>query len=242
MKFNINKNGSIEEVYNSIRDYHSAYLVSEGVKLPALKNRKGNYTKDALVLTYLARGYPLCKEISKQKLTNYVRQFYPTTTDVQQARHLGRQKGWFIISGTRGDLQDIKKGHYMLISLKSPYPGFVPKARITIPGEAVWFHLKERYDNSCATCGSKEGKPNRNNKSVRTSLDKGHMDPNKPLDSDNTIPQCQICNRADKDNWVYDDRGRVVRIANPNIIKRSSKEVRWEIYKILSKEFHNARV
>ena len=34
----------------------------------------------------------------------------------------------------------------------------------------------------------------RHNEIVR--LQKGHMDPSKPLEAGNIIPQCQVCNRA----------------------------------------------
>jgi hypothetical protein len=63
------------------------------------------------------------------------------------------------------------------------------------------------------------------------------MDPNKPLVAGNIIPQCQICNRAYKNYWVFDKKGRVIKLANPKIINRSDKKVQWEVYKILYKEF-----
>ena len=63
------------------------------------------------------------------------------------------------------------------------------------------------------------------------------MNPNKPLAPGNIIPQCEKCNRADRNNWVYDERGSVIKIANAKIVKRSDKKVRWKIYKLLYKEF-----
>ncbi|MBA3047442.1 hypothetical protein KKC83_04005 [Patescibacteria group bacterium] len=68
-------------------------------------------------------------------------------------------------------------------------------------------------------------------------MQKSHKDPNKPLIEGNIIPQCQKCNRADRNRWVYDDKGRVVKLANPSFVKNFDKEVRWKIYKILYKEF-----
>jgi len=239
MKFRdyIKKDENIEKVYKTIEKYYNVYLKSVGVKMPNLKT-KGNFTKDTLVLTYLARGYPKTRIVSKKDLTEYIRKYYPSVSDVQQARHLGKQKGWYILSGTRGDMgEKVPKGSYKLVSLEQPYPGFSPDFRSDAPEEKFWQELKQKYGNSCSTCGSVEGQPNRNNKSVRTSLDKGHKDPTKPLGKNNIIPQCQICNRADKNNWVYDNKGRVTKLANPNIIKRSSKETKWEVYKILYKEF-----
>jgi hypothetical protein len=52
------------------------------------------------------------------------------------------------------------------------------------------------------------------------------MDPNKPLIAGNIIPQCQKCNRGDRNRWVYDEKGRVIKLANPQVIKTCDKEVR----------------
>lgn len=64
------------------------YLKDLQVKPMKLKDSKGNYTKDALVLIYLAKDYPNTKVVSKAELTNFVRKFYSDTIDTQQARHL----------------------------------------------------------------------------------------------------------------------------------------------------------
>src|SRR3990167_8473976 len=89
----------INKQYKLICDYYKKYLKSHGVKLPKLKI-KSKYTRDALILIYLAKGYPTTKTISKAELTQFIRCYYPDTNDVQQARHLGAQKGWFIAAGS----------------------------------------------------------------------------------------------------------------------------------------------
>jgi len=63
------------------------------------------------------------------------------------------------------------------------------------------------------------------------------MDPNKPLLAGNIIPQCQKCNRGDRNRWIYDEKGRVIRIANPGVIKACDRKVRIGLYKILYREF-----
>ena len=94
----------ILETFKIITKYYEECLKDYGVKSIKLKDSKGNYTKDALVLVYLARNYPNTKAISKTELTDFVRKFYPDVSDVQQARHLSKQGGYNIISGTRGDI------------------------------------------------------------------------------------------------------------------------------------------
>ena len=63
------------------------------------------------------------------------------------------------------------------------------------------------------------------------------MDPNKPLVAGNIIPQCQKCNRPDRNRWVYDDKGRVIKLADANFVKNFDKDVREIIYRILWREF-----
>jgi hypothetical protein len=226
----------IKKIYDMICEYYEKYLKQYGVKLPKLINKKGEYTKNALVLVYLAQDYPNTHKFSKEEITQFVRQYYPEVADVQQARHLGAQGGWFIVSGTRGNGNTtLRPGEYQLISLEKPYPAFKGHR---IEETDDWENLKRQYGYRCATCGSEEGKPHLHWPNTITRLQKAHMDPNKPLVPGNIIPQCEKCNRADRNNWVYDERGRVIKLANPDVIKRSDKEVRWRVYKILYEEFN----
>jgi hypothetical protein len=55
------------------------------------------------------------------------------------------------------------------------------------------------------------------------------------------IPQCEECNRAYKDWFVFDNEGRVKTIANPRVILRASIEVQRKVYNILKKKFSNDR-
>jgi len=227
----------IKGIYEMICGYHDKYLKEHGVKLPKLVDKAGNYTKDALVLIYLAEGYPKTKSVSKGELTQFIRQYYPDVADVQQARHLAAQKGWFIASGTRGNRHiTLNIGEYQLITLEKPYPAFVCQKREEV--NINWEKIKKKYGNRCATCGSEEGKPNIHWPNSLTQLQKSHKDPNKPLTSENIIPQCQFCNRAYRNYWVFDDKGRVRKLANPSIIMKSDEKVRREVYKILYKEFN----
>ncbi len=227
----------IEEIYNMIVEYYNKFLKVQNVKLPNLKI-KGKYTKDALTLIYLAQDYPNTKTISKSELTRFIQQYYPDVNDVQQARHLGAQKGWYIGSGTRNDnISTLNPGDYKLISLEVAYPGFTGQKRIENVTGDFWEDLKRAYNYRCATCGSKEGEPNYNWPETITKLQKGHMDPNKPLEEGNIIPQCEKCNRADRNYWVYDSKGRVVKIANAKVIDNCSLDIQKQIYERLAKKF-----
>jgi hypothetical protein len=63
------------------------------------------------------------------------------------------------------------------------------------------------------------------------------MDPSKPLEIGNIIPQCDKCNRGDRNRWVYDEKGRVIKIADPRVVLSCSKETKLKIYELLKKEY-----
>ena len=231
----------IVKQYDLLKEYYNKFLKDKNVKFPNLKTGD-NYTKDALTLIYLSLNYPNTKVVSKSELTRFIQEYYPDVNDVQQARHLGAQKGWYIVSGTRNDnITNIKPGEYKLVSLESTYPGFTGQKRIeTISGD-YWEDLKQSYNYRCATCGSKEGEANFNWPETITKLQKGHMDPNKPLEEGNIIPQCEKCNRADRNYWIYDEKGRVVKIANPKVVDNCSIKIQKEIYARLYKKFNGEK-
>ncbi len=221
----------IREQYALIKKYHAKYLKSHGVVLPSLE-RGGKFTKDALVLGYLSQGYPDTRVVSKDELTDFIRQYDSKINDVQQARHLAAQKGWYILSGTRKDNESLslKAGDYKLKTLEDYYPGFTHERRVYLAGDDFFESLKKEYGYRCATCGSEEGKPHRYWKNTITILQKGHMDPSKPLEPGNIIPQCEKCNRADRNNWIYDEKGRVVGIANEKVVDKCPRDLKEKIY------------
>jgi hypothetical protein len=213
----------IRKTYALIERYYQQYLRSRGVKLPQLKCGE-RFTVDALALVYLAQGYPHTRWVTKEELTEFVRLYRPNTNDVQSGRHLGMQKGFYIASSRRGNYLPQGKpppdrDAYLLVTLEQPHPAFQPKRRLKagIDFEAI----KQRFDYRCATCGSKEGEANLRYREQLTQLQQGHCNPKLPLEEGNIIPQCQFCNRADRNWWVYDERGRVVGVASVEPIERS---------------------
>ena len=230
------KEKEINKLYKTIEQFYIKYLKQFGVKLPKLYDSSGNYTKDALVLCYLSIGYPNTKIVTKEELTKFIRKFYPDVNDVQQARHLGAQQGWWIVAGGRDNIVlDIKRGEYQLYTLEQPYPNFKKGHRIADTDD--FDKIKMFYNYRCATCGSQEEQPHLHWSGTKTKLQKAHKDPNKPLITGNIIPQCQKCNQGDRNRWVYDDKGRVIKLADANFVRNFDKQVRENIYKILYNEF-----
>ena len=225
------------DYYMELSNFHEKYLKKYGVKLAKLKN-KGKYTKDALVLIYLYAHFQ--EPVSKEDLTNFLAQYGERPNDVQQARHLGQQKGWYVISGQRGDKEctdfNVRSGEYSLISVKSHYPNFTELKRTSNLSDDEWELIKKSYNYRCATCGSVEGELNIHYPNKITRLQKGHKNPNKELTYNNIIPQCDECNMQDRNNFEYNDKGRVIKIANPKFILRSDKRIKEEMFDLLKRE------
>lgn len=230
----------LEAKYKTIENYYDKYLKDLGIKLPHLIWR-GKYTEKALTLICLSENYPKTRAVSKSDLTKFIKQYNKSISDdIQAGRHLGKQDGWYIVTGRRGDLDEgaILDGSYKLISLEKGYPKFSPDRRGDTITDDFWENLKKTYGYRCAFCGSKENEPHRYNPEIKkTQLQKGHKNPNKPLSTVNIIPQCENCNRPDLNKWEYNDEGRVIGIANASVIKQCSKEIKKEIYSILYKQF-----
>ncbi len=80
---------------------------------------------------------------------------------------------------------------------------------------------------------NEEGEPNFLYPASTTTLQQGHKDPSKPLTIDNTIPQCPFCNRASRNYFVFDNKGRVEKIYDPQFVLRSDKSIQIEMLKLL---------
>jgi hypothetical protein len=228
----------IQSLFNKLKKEYDNNLAKQGVKFFNLY-RGDDYSKNALVLIYLYKNFK--KKVSKQELISFLSKMDNPSEDVQQARHLAQQKGWYIISGQRGDIgkdkYNLKSGDYALISTKEKYPSYKPKKRDLTLNKDTWEKIKKEYNYRCATCGSKEGEANLRYPSSKTKLTQGHMDPNKELTYKNTIPQCNMCNRPSRNYFVFDKRGRVDKIADPKFIMRSDKPIQIKSMENLIKKY-----
>jgi len=70
-----------------------------------------------------------------------------------------------------------------------------------------------------------------------TVLQQGHKDPNKELTIDNVIPQCNKCNQSSRNYFIYDDKGKVNKINDPNFILRSTRETQLKTLEVLIKKY-----
>ena len=192
-----------EENYKSLLHEIKDIVKANGL-INIIKFPKAGVSKNSFVLCYLYER--IGEVVSKEELTDFIRLYWPNTSDVQQARHLGRQNGFYI----QGKASGIGNGKYKLLTLEKPHPSYV-KDKTAGVSAASFEELKKAYDYKCATCGNEEGKADRYNEDVIVKLEKGHMDPRKSLE-DNCIPQCRECNGQYKDKYVFNQQGRIIEV------------------------------
>lgn len=194
------------------------------------------HSAKALWLIFLKKNQG--KLVHKDTVSAFVGAVEPTSGKDQQVRHLAAD-GWFVLN--KGDKipneeKVVPSGYHVLITTENPKPSFLYKAlkRAGRISAKNFEQLKIAYDMRCATCGSQEGKPHLLEPNKRTLLNQGHMDPHKSLTLENSIPQCELCNQTYKDDYVFNEKGRVVTIASPKPVLKASKEVQQEVRKALN--------
>lgn len=182
------------------------------VRVPRLRIR-GNYTVGALMLIYFYNNLGKVRTIVDLRafLTAHgCRSLDP------QPRHLGMQNGFrFLVhNGIHPRLsRPLRQGQYCLLDLGSAHPSapFRHRCREGILTDAQFTKLRKQFQGRCAVCGSMDGQPHFKNALLRTTIERGHADPRKPLTARNCIPMCCLCNRAYKDKAAFNCRGLVVR-------------------------------
>lgn len=180
---------------SNLYDEWKEHLESKGVLF--------NFSLDSLSYRCLEVLYDRLGEwITKSELVELIGY---TGNDLQTPRHLWNSSGWFVESNKRGG------GNlaYRLVTVKEPSPNWIPVKRTQGLNVSDWSDLKAEYDNSCASCGTKENEPHRYFKR-KVVLEKGHMDPRKDMSMGNIIPQCNFCNKHYGNKYVFDRMGRVV--------------------------------
>lgn len=227
----------LEEIYRALEAKWKESLEKKWIKLPRLKNWD-NYTIDSLVLIYFFNNYK--KVVTKQELTSFIQCYKPEINDVQQWRHLSQQKWWYIISWQRWDLEckemKVHAWEYMLYSLDEIYPGFVLNRKTNL-WSTDFERIKELYDYRCVTCGSKEWEENLLYKWSITKLEKWHKNPLADLTVDNSIPQCDKCNKAYRNYFEFDNKWRVRAITDPKIILRSDENIQKAMFRLLKEKY-----
>lgn len=220
----------IEKWYDALEKEYETHLKPYNVSFPKKSSLKN------LWLIFLKKHEG--KLVHKDTISAFVNSVNSKAGKDQQVRHLASD-GWYVLN--KGDklLKEndiVSSGFHMLVTTESPKPDFLWKAlkRAGRISAQNFEQLKATYDFRCATCGAQEDKPHLLEQSQRTKLQQGHMNPHKKLTLDNSIPQCQLCNQIYQDDYVFNEKGRVVTVASPRPIMKADLEVKKAIKEALS--------
>ena len=207
----------IKTAYDEAASIHRDHLAADDVKLPQWGTAKSYWLG---VLMHYSPDY-----VSKDKISDITRQHLDVGTD-QQVRHLKRD-GWNLVSG--------KRGEHAIINPFESHSGYARQIikELKTLAAGSFADIKTAYANKCATCGAREDEPDPRYGDNPIKLEEGHRDPEKPLSIANTIPQCSNCNKAYKDDFTFDKKGRVRAVASPNPVLRASKAVQLAIKEAL---------
>lgn len=211
----------LDAAWEQAKQIHQEYLDPHGVRLPAATSYKWVWL--AMLFHFRPGG------VHKNEVSDAVRSVFPQAAPDQQVRHLKRD-GW--------NVEDQGQGVHALVHPFEPFPGFVnEQARRRGRLAATDFaELKQAFGNRCATCGAPEGQPDPRYGGDVVSLQQGHRDPDGPAnDPKNIIPQCGVCNRAYRRDFVFDEKGRARAIADIGPVKRARKTVRTKVREYLNR-------
>jgi hypothetical protein len=220
-----------ETLYQQFYKEWEANLKEPGVKKPS---KFGSFS--SLLYTYAYAN--LGKSFAGKDAIKFATEMTGSSpSDPQELRHMSTQHG-YNARGRGGIMPDGSKvptGHYILIDMKTPAPGWRNNRSGRVKA-GDWNTLLAEYSYECPQCGSRDGAPHNKNKNIFTKLEKGHMDPNKNLEPGNMIPQCGPCNRVYKNNAVFDKNGMVYALGNTVFLERSSPEVQQQCLDYLLKK------
>ena len=226
----------IIRIYKTILMEWQDNLKDLGVRLPQKSKEKSKRENGALLQLLILRKYK-GKYVSKEGLSEAVRDKNAKLKSDQQARHLGTQRGFNVLCGGEIDPNTKEKvpfGYYILINMTDTKPGFCLSKR-----DARTPTPKYKDGDCCANCGAIQGQQHPKKPTQITKIEAGHRDPAKPLLGDNIIPQCQYCNKTTKNHVVWGPGNYPLPIAlgSPDLLMRSSLDVQKATYDLLHDKF-----
>jgi hypothetical protein len=196
---------NIEQVWGEYYEWYSENNLNEKMielfPKPNVKDKKVSQKTFAFLLLWCN----ICETVSKDELTESYRLLFPNyKRDFQAGRHIGNDTGYNVMNHSHGI-----KGY----CLKDKNCQSIKFHKHVSLNNVDWEKIKENYGFECPCCGSKEGEKMKKANGI-TKLEKGHMNPDKPLTIDNIIPQCQYCNKSSKNNKKFNKKGDTIAIKN----------------------------
>lgn len=215
----------LQQSWEDLCGIHAQYLEEYGVRMPGV-NR---YNETAKSIWLAVLHYYTGQEVHKKFISRVCQRDKPDLGPDQQVRHLKRD-GWHL-TGSGGN-------HCLDPYQPSPEWETDKRRREGRLDAQTFGELKTVYGMRCATCGAEAGKPNPRYGDDIVVLQQGHRDPSKPAtDMDNIIPQCQFCNGAYLNDFVFDEKGRVSAIASVRPVRKAAEAVQRKVFEWLKNKF-----
>ena len=223
-----------QQLFGKISKVYSEKLITHNVKLPQINDNK--YFQ--LVFLYKNMG----KLIHKDVISEFVNSKNSDSSKDCQVRHLSGS-GWNVLVANDeipGTGLKAPKGYNMLVNMevKPAYKKNIEKRKVILTSDD-FEDIKRKFDYRCATCGVKEGEKHFIEIDKIVVIEQGHMDPRKAMEKGNIIPQCESCNKIYLDNFVFNEKGRIVKVNNPNFILKSDTDIQEEMFKVLDNKLNN---
>ncbi len=215
------------KAWGELKEVHKKHLEKYNVKLPT----EGTAKQLWLAILYHAYKQDPQKDIDKNEISRITAELLPSLAADQQVRHLKRD-GW--------NIDGKKRGYHRFLDPHKPSPAFYQEGikRARLLSAKDFDDIKKAHRNRCATCGAEDGKKHWQYQET-VKLQEAHQDPAKPHAQGNIIPQCQFCNQSYRDNFTFDDKGRVRAIASIEPVRRASARVKKEVLEFLKKLLDN---
>ncbi len=211
----------LQKAWEDIQRLHTQYLAVHEVIIPKVDDYAAHNRSLQLAVLWHYRD----REVHKDEVSAIAQRDRPGAATDQQIRHLKRD-GWDI---------GPKPGRHKLNPFR-PSQEFVnenARKRMRL-GAEDFESVKQAFGGRCATCGATEGEPDPRYGSNVVRLQRGHRDPHEAGDDpENIIPQCQFCNQAYRNDFVFDEKGRATAVASVRPVSRASSAVQREIRNLL---------
>lgn len=217
-----------QKSWKNLQKEFLASPISEKINLPSFNSQKGQ----ALLYLFQNKGRVVKKSAAERVICS--RMNIPTK-DIQSLRHLSKQDGFNILQG--GACYDsgfLKRGEYLFVDFNDTCKYWEMNRRDE--SDLDFSSLKEKFEHKCATCGEEEGTLHRYT-GEKVKLEKGHMNPGKPMTDENIIPQCGFCNKIYKDSFEFGMTGFVKKPTVKGVLSTMSNEEQKEILSLLKEKF-----
>lgn len=202
--------------------------ISEKISLPNLDTQKGQ----ALLYLFQNKGKVVKKSVAEQVICSRLNM---PTKDIQSLRHLSKQDGFNILQGGASyEGYSLKRGEYLFVDFNDTCKYWEMSRRDE--SDLDFNFLKRKFEHKCATCGEKEGTLHRYT-GEKVKLEKGHMNPEKPMTNDNIIPQCGFCNKIYKDSFEFGMTGFVKKPTMKGVLSTMPNEEQKKLFLHLKEKF-----